>query len=175
MNTQQNQDLNYQFNYQEIEKENICRFAEVLRTPVNPIYEKSNLLLYLSGQLDGEKLGMMMYHNKVHHQCTTVDQCSQLVLLLEARKTCNQLYDKAACITDVLNVVEKLEAVDKRLGITAQPLCINRWEDLHQLETQNEVFLTPNGIQTASRQMEKFKAPTGVLTRTLLKRKSNNN
>ena len=56
MNTQQNQDLNYQFNYQEIEKENICRFAEVLRTPVNPIYEKSNLLLYLSGQLDGGEL-----------------------------------------------------------------------------------------------------------------------
>ncbi|EFO97095.1 hypothetical protein CRE_31512 [Caenorhabditis remanei] len=38
---------------------------------------------------------------------TTVEQCSQLVLLLEARKDCDKTYDKAACITDMLNVVEK--------------------------------------------------------------------
>ncbi|EGT47479.1 hypothetical protein CAEBREN_21474 [Caenorhabditis brenneri] len=121
-------------------KIDICRQAEVLRPPANKAYEKEKLCVYLIGDLDPNRMGQLMYHNKINHQCTVVDQCSELVKLFHSRPDFTEAFDQAAFLTETLNTLEKYEAVDRALGIVPCATCRNNWDTLEQVDDLFDVM-----------------------------------
>ncbi|CAA21563.2 ORF12 [Caenorhabditis elegans] len=115
----------------EMDDETICLFAEALRRCQSFHETPAFANLYLAGELTAKKVAMMMYHNKVFHHCTTVDQCGALVALLREHHE----HVPGDCLTEVLNILEQYEKQRNNLRSTPLPTChhVDTWYNLDEM------------------------------------------
>uniref|UniRef100_A0A1I7T0G1 LOB domain-containing protein n=1 Tax=Caenorhabditis tropicalis TaxID=1561998 RepID=A0A1I7T0G1_9PELO len=122
----------FQFQSREV----TCRQAEALRPTANHAFINS----YLPADLDPKRMGGLMYHNRINHQCTVVEQCSQLVKLLDSAPYREKNYDKGEFLTQTLESMERLDAIDAALDIKPCKTCFDNWDEVNQLNQQIDIL-----------------------------------